>query len=128
MPCVKLNHGRRRGIEAYTTMNTTHLLLFAAFGSGEFVVMLLSALLFGLGAFWIWMLVDCATNENEPGSKVTWILIILFASLVGAPIYYFARKVPRDRPSQCVSNNVVVFDLFGIVRINVGWRPVSSSS
>ena len=48
-------------------------------------------------AFWIWMLVDCANNEP---SKVAWILIILFASCVGAPVYYFVRKLPRENANK----------------------------
>ena len=51
-------------------------------------------------AFWIWMLVDCANHELSTGSKVAWILIILFASCVGAPVYYFARKLPRDNAAK----------------------------
>jgi hypothetical protein len=36
--------------------------------------------------FWIWMLLDCANHET--GSKVAWVLIVLFASCVGAVVYY----------------------------------------
>ena len=48
----------------------------------------------GLGclAFWIWMLVDCATKEPDTGNtKVCWLMIILFAYIIGALIYYFVR-------------------------------------
>jgi hypothetical protein len=48
-------------------------------------------------AFWIWMLVDCANNETSTGTKVAWILIILFASCLGAPVYFFVRKLPRKK-------------------------------
>ena len=48
------------------------------------------------GLFWIWMIVDCATNEPSEGNgKIVWILIILFASWVGAIIYYLARRPKR---------------------------------
>lgn len=45
-------------------------------------------------AFWAWMIVDCAkrnfkSNSNE---KIVWILVILFAKVVGALIYFFVVK------------------------------------
>ncbi|MEK6853015.1 MAG: PLDc N-terminal domain-containing protein [Nanoarchaeota archaeon] len=41
-------------------------------------------------AFWIWMLVDCATrNFRKENDKVIWILIILLANILGAFIYFF---------------------------------------
>ncbi|MGG6239713.1 PLD nuclease N-terminal domain-containing protein [Nodosilinea sp. AN01ver1] len=47
-------------------------------------------------AFWIWMLVDCATQESNSGNtKVVWILIILFANGIGALIYFFFRRPQR---------------------------------
>lgn len=58
-------------------------------------------LLFGVAlagtAFWIWMLIDCATNEPPSGNdKLMWVLIILFAHMVGAIIYYFVRRPQRQ--------------------------------
>ena len=56
---------------------------------------LIIALLLG-GAFWIWMLVDCATKEPDFGNtKLVWILIIIFTGLVGAAVYYFVRRSSR---------------------------------
>ena len=55
---------------------------------------MLFAICVGLGclAFWIWMLVDCATKEPDTGNtKVCWLMIILFAHIIGALIYYFVR-------------------------------------
>lgn len=49
-------------------------------------------------AFWIWMLMDCATQEANVGNtKVVWILIILFANGIGALIYFFFRRPQRRR-------------------------------
>jgi hypothetical protein len=50
-----------------------------------------------LGAiFWIWMIIDCATNEPSEGNdKVIWILVVVLASWVGAAIYYFVRRPER---------------------------------
>lgn len=49
-------------------------------------------------AFWIWMLVDCATKEpSEGNNKIVWILIIIMASGLGALIYYLVRRPQRIR-------------------------------
>ena len=46
--------------------------------------------------FWIWMLIECATKEPDTGNnKVVWILIIVFAHIIGALIYYFVRRPQR---------------------------------
>ena len=46
--------------------------------------------------FWIWMLVDCATKEPSEGNdKIVWILIILLTNLLGAIIYFVARRPKR---------------------------------
>ena len=63
--------------------------------------MLLYFVFLGLGvlgtAFWIWMLVECATKEpNEGNSQVVWIIIIVFTNLIGAALYFFVRR-PRRR-------------------------------
>jgi len=51
---------------------------------------------FAACAFWIWMIVDCATKEPTAGNeKLIWIVIILFAHIVGALIYYFVRRPQR---------------------------------
>jgi hypothetical protein len=56
------------------------------------------ALAFAATIFWIWMLVDCATNESSAGNdKVIWILIIIFGHGVGALIYLLARRPERIR-------------------------------
>ena len=47
-------------------------------------------------AFWIWMLVDCITNEpGEGNDKLIWALVILFAHGLGAIIYFLARRPNR---------------------------------
>lgn len=47
-------------------------------------------------AFWIWMIIDCATKESDQGNtKLVWVIIILFANLIGALIYYFVRRPQR---------------------------------
>ena len=48
----------------------------------------------GLLAFWIWMLVDCATKENS-SNKLLWILVVAIGGILGAAVYFFVRKLPR---------------------------------
>jgi hypothetical protein len=44
-------------------------------------------------AFWIWMLVDCLTNNSLRGTdKLVWLLVIFFLHFVGAIIYYLVGK------------------------------------
>ena len=47
--------------------------------------------------FWLWMLIDCATNEPSGSEKIVWVLIILFGSCIGAPVYYLVRRPKRIR-------------------------------
>jgi hypothetical protein len=50
-------------------------------------------------AFWVWMIVDCA--RLEVGSTlVAWLLAILFAGIIAAPLYFFLRRLPRQRSGQ----------------------------
>ncbi|MCG8468463.1 MAG: PLDc N-terminal domain-containing protein [Gemmatimonadetes bacterium] len=66
-----------------------------------FVLFVLSISVFvGIGgtAFWIWMLVDAAKHEPIEGNdRLIWILVIALTHLVGAGIYFFARRPERDR-------------------------------
>ena len=51
-----------------------------------------------LTAFWVWMLVDCATKEPSTGNdKIVWILVIVFTHWIGALIYYLVRRPERQR-------------------------------
>jgi hypothetical protein len=47
--------------------------------------------------FWVSMIVDCAIHEPSTGNgKIVWIIIIVFTYIVGAVIYYFARRRPAN--------------------------------
>ncbi len=49
-------------------------------------------------AFWLWMLIDCATNEPSEGNdKIVWILVIVLLNWIGALIYFLARRPERKR-------------------------------
>ena len=51
-------------------------------------------------AFWIWMIVDCVRHETEGSTKIAWLLIILFVGIIGAPLYFFVRRLPRRRSAR----------------------------
>ncbi len=47
-------------------------------------------------SFWIWMLVDCLSNEPSMGNdKLIWALVILFGSGIGALVYFLVRRPQR---------------------------------
>lgn len=59
------------------------------------LVELLVLLVFGLGtAFWIWMIVDCATKERDP-DRLVWIIIVVFTHVIGAAIYFVVQRPKR---------------------------------
>ena len=62
-----------------------------------FPELLIIILLLGGVAFWVWMIADCATKEEGDSSKVAWMLAIILVGVVGAPLYFFERKLPRKR-------------------------------
>lgn len=76
-------------------MNTTapggHL-AFLLIGSSELAMILL--IWAGIG-FWLWMLVDCLTQETDQNHRLIWALAIVLVGFVGAPLYFFVRKLPR---------------------------------
>lgn len=79
------------GVERELSMNLG-LVIFADLG-GAFL-----ALFFALAiAFWVWMLVDCLKNEADGSTKVAWTIVIALAGAIGAPLYYFLRRLPRRR-------------------------------
>ena len=45
--------------------------------------------------FWVWMLIDCASNEPSGTEKIVWILVILLASFLGAAIYFLVQRPKR---------------------------------
>ncbi|WP_415910227.1 PLDc N-terminal domain-containing protein [Oleiharenicola sp. Vm1] len=72
--------------------------LLAVFGFGLPELLLVALILAGF-AFWIWMIVDCITLEPDPTNKIAWLLVILLVGVIGAPLYFFVRKLPRGSQS-----------------------------
>jgi hypothetical protein len=42
--------------------------------------------------FWVWMIVDVLTSRMDSGEKILWFLVVFFLHLLGAIIYYFAKR------------------------------------
>ena len=50
-------------------------------------------------AFWVWMIVDCARYETG-STMVAWLLAILFAGVIAAPLYFFLCRLVRQRSTR----------------------------
>ena len=64
------------------------------------LLFILAFLIIGMGGtiLWIWTIIDCATKEPSVGNeKIIWILVIVFATLVGSLIYLLVRRPQRIR-------------------------------
>jgi prolipoprotein diacylglyceryltransferase len=63
---------------------------------GLFSIFYCLALIVSLVFFvvWIWMLIDCLSRKDYPGEndKLLWALVIVFAGIIGAGLYYFLVK------------------------------------
>lgn len=65
--------------------------MFGSIGVPEIIIFLI---VFVGGLFWLWMLVDCA-SEEEAEYRVGWILVLVFTNVFGAVAYYFSRRQKR---------------------------------
>ena len=55
-------------------------------GGGEIIALLVLI-------FWVWMLVDCIRNPAlSSNERIVWVLVILFASVLGALIYLLVGR------------------------------------
>jgi len=67
---------------------------------GFFWIFYCFAILIGLVFFviWLWALVDCLSRKDydSENEKLLWALVILFAGIIGAAIYYFLVKRKKD--------------------------------
>ena len=64
---------------------------------GLFCVLLFGAFILAAMVFWIWMLVDCLSNEPSGNDKIMWVVVILLTHWLGALLYYFIRRPQRLR-------------------------------
>jgi len=72
--------------------------MFAMFLGGFEVLFLLCFLPLGLLslAFWIWMLVDAATNRGlDQTERIVWVIVVALLHFLGALIYFFVGRPKR---------------------------------
>jgi len=72
------------------------------FAVGLLLVLVLWLLGIGIGflglIFWVWMLIDCATDKTLEGTdKIVWILILIFLPVLGSIIYFFVHRSKRAK-------------------------------
>jgi hypothetical protein len=69
-------------------------------GSNHFdmvLELLVLTLFLAAAAFWIKMVIECATKEPDTGNtRIVWIIIVVLGGIVGAGIYYFVRRPQRQ--------------------------------
>jgi hypothetical protein len=63
-------------------------------GIAELVVIMMIVLVLPLAGFWVWMLVEVARYERGQ-DQLIWILVVLFAGVVGAAVYFFVQRPKR---------------------------------
>lgn len=67
---------------------------------GLYLFFVLIVLLISVGGtvLWIWMLIDCLSNESSEGNdKIIWALVLIFTHGLGGLLYYFIRRPERKR-------------------------------
>jgi len=59
------------------------------------LVLILALVFFVL---WLWMLIDCLKRDDYdgPNDKLLWVLLMLFAGIIGTILYYFIVKRVKD--------------------------------
>jgi hypothetical protein len=71
------------------------MMLASLFGGLIGILFMLVFLAIGIAVlvFWIMMLVDCIKNPNlSSNERIVWVLVIVFASWLGALIYMLAGR------------------------------------
>ncbi len=54
------------------------------------------AIIVGAFVFWVTMLIDAIKHSPEK-IKMVWVIVIIFTHIIGAFIYYFVEKRPRNK-------------------------------
>ena len=67
---------------------------------GIFFILLIPLIWFvfivSMFVFWILMLIDAIKLSPEK-TRLIWVIVIIFTQIIGALIYYFVEKKPRDK-------------------------------
>ena len=74
------------------------LIILAEIDFGSLLLPLCGLLFF---MFWLWMLIDCVKYETS--DKIGWILVLVFLGIIGAPLYFFVRRLRRRRSGRLQS-------------------------
>jgi hypothetical protein len=60
---------------------------------GIFLMLIFIGLSVFFFIFWILMIIDCVKRKfKEENDKIIWVIVIIFAGIIGAAIYYFVVK------------------------------------
>ena len=43
-------------------------------------------------AFWLWMLIDVLMSRHNTGTKVLWVLLMIFLPMLGSILYFFLAR------------------------------------
>jgi hypothetical protein len=73
-------------------------MMLGLLGGLEVLLAFLFGGVIGLACFalWVWMLIDCLTNNGIQGSeKVAWVLVIVLLPFIGSLIYLFIGRPKR---------------------------------
>ena len=66
-------------------------ILVASFIGILFFWFIVACAVFAGAIFWVWMFIDCLSREkyDEQNDKLIWVIVMLFASIFGAILYFF---------------------------------------
>ncbi len=42
--------------------------------------------------FWLWMLIDVLTSRHAVGTKILWVILMLFLNVLGSILYFFLAR------------------------------------
>ena len=88
----------RIGSENHRSMTKfTALQGFFTLGGADALILTALGSIFLIGfVFWLWMLIDCLTNEPSEGNdKLIWVVVVFFGNVLGALVYFFVRRSER---------------------------------
>lgn len=71
-------------------------------GGPELLVILVVLLMLALFVLWLWSIYRIAVSDDvefAAGSKVVWLLVVIFVGIIGSAIWYFADYRQRIQPT-----------------------------
>ncbi len=46
--------------------------------------------------FWLWMLIDLLKSKSSSGTKILWVILMLFLWVLGSILYFFLARGKSD--------------------------------